>query len=61
MKYNVKTFEYSTDVIAWFNDPENADKELISVCVSAPTCCDKVFYAYYKNRPVKDTKSSALL
>lgn len=48
MRYNVKTFEYSTDVIAWFNDPENADKKLISVCVSAPTCFDKVFYAYYE-------------
>ena len=28
--------------------PENADKELISVCVSAPTGFDKVFYAYYE-------------
>ena len=48
MKYYVKTFKFASDVVAWFNDPQNADKELISVCVSSPTCCDSAFYAYYK-------------
>lgn len=48
MKYYLKTFKFASDVVAWFNDPQNADKELISVCVSSPTCCDSAFYAYYK-------------
>ena len=48
MKYSIKTFNFSTDVVKWFNDPQNADKELISVCVSSPTSFDHMFFAYYK-------------
>lgn len=47
-KYKVKSFENANDVVDYFNDPQNLDKELISVCVVAPAHYDHVFYAYYK-------------
>lgn len=49
-KYGRKTFDYSGDVIDYFNDVKNADKELISVCVIAPTLCDSTFVAFYRNK-----------
>lgn len=48
MRYYIKTFDLPSDVVAWFNDPQNSDKELISVCASSSACYDRLFYAYYE-------------
>ena len=48
MRYYVKEFDFPSDVVEWFNDPQNADKELISVCASSSEYYDCIFYAYYK-------------
>ena len=42
------TFNNSNEVVEYFNDKENFNKELISVCVIAPTVFDSVFVAFYK-------------
>ena len=49
-KYGRKTFNNSNDVVEYFNNKENFNKELISVCVIAPTLCDSTFVAFYKNK-----------
>ena len=49
-KYGRKVFKSSTDIVEYFNDKENSNKELISVCVIAPTLCDSTFVAFYKNK-----------
>lgn len=49
-KYGRKVFKSSTDIVEYFNNKENSTKELISVCVIAPTLCDSAFVAFYKNK-----------
>lgn len=49
-KYGRKTFNSSNDVVEYFNNNENSNKELISVCVIAPTLCDSTYVAFYRNK-----------
>ena len=49
-KYGRIAFKSSLEVVEYFNNRENFDKELISVCVIAPTLCDSAFVAFYKNK-----------
>ena len=49
-KYGKVAFSRSDAVVDYFNDKENSNKELISVCAIAPTCCDTTFVAFYKNK-----------
>ena len=49
-KYGRKTFNSSLAVVEYFNNNENSNKELISVCVIAPTLCDSAFVAFYRNK-----------
>ena len=49
-KYGKIAFNDSIKLINYFNDIENSNKELLSVCVIAPTLCDSTFVAFYKNK-----------
>lgn len=49
-KYGKVAFNSSDAVVNYFNNKENSTKELISVCVIAPTLCDSTFVAFYKNK-----------
>lgn len=49
-KYGKVAFSSSDKVVEYFNNIENSNKELISVCVIAPTLCDSTFVAFYKNK-----------
>ena len=51
-KYGRKTFTCSRDVVEYFNNKENFNKELLSVCVIAPTLFDSTYVAFYKNKDV---------
>ena len=50
VKYGKIAFNDSTKLINYFNDINNSNKELISVCVIAPTLCDSTFVAFYRNK-----------
>jgi len=49
-KYGRKAFKSSLEVVEYFNNNENSNKELISVCVIAPSLCDSTFVAFYRNK-----------
>lgn len=49
-KYGRKSFDSSDDVVEYFNNKENFNKELISVCVIAPTLYNFTFVAFYRNK-----------
>lgn len=49
-KYGKIAFNNSNDVVKYFNNKENSNKELISVCVIAPTLCDSTFVVFYRNK-----------
>ncbi len=49
-KYGRVAFSSSAEVVEYFNNKENSNKELVSVCVIAPTLCDSTFVAFYKNK-----------
>lgn len=49
-KYGRKAFKSSLEVVEYFNNNENSNKELLSVCAIAPTLCDSTFVAFYRNK-----------
>lgn len=49
-KYGKISFNDSIKLINYFNGVEGSDKELISVCVIAPTLCDSTYIAFYRNK-----------
>lgn len=47
-KYGKVAFSSSDEVIEYFNNKENSNKELLSVGVIAPRVFDFTFVAFYK-------------